>query len=143
MKQYQSLHEHALQDPETYWGELATRLLTWNTPFNSVLDETNAPFYRWFGGGTLNLSEQCIDRHLPKRATQTALIWEGESGETRSVTYGELAGHVNRFANLLKDTFKVTKGDRVVIYMPMILEAAYAMLACARIGAVCLVAFQQ
>lgn len=141
MKQYQSLHEHALQDPETYWGELATRLLTWNTPFNSVLDETNAPFYRWFGGGTLNLSEQCIDRHLPKRATQTALIWEGESGETRSVTYGELAGHVNRFANLLKDTFKVTKGDRVVIYMPMILEAAYAMLACARIGAVHVVVF--
>jgi acetyl-CoA synthetase len=122
------------------WAKLAREKIHWFRLFDKTLDESNAPFYKWFVGGKLNVSYQCIDRHLQKRKNKAAIIWEGDNGEKRVITYLELFKEVNKFANLLK-SLGVKKGDRVVIYMPMIPEAAFAMLACARIGAIHSVVF--
>ena len=141
MCEYEELYEWAKDDYEGFWGHFAKEKLDWITPFNNVLDESNAPFVKWFDGGELNVSMQCIDRHLNTRKNKAAIIFEGDRGDKQIITYLELYYNVNRFANLLKNEFNVKKGDRVVIYMPMIPEAAYAMLACARIGAIHSVVF--
>ena len=136
MCEYKELQERALEDYEGFWGEMAQEKIDWIEPFKSVLDESNAPFVKWFDGGKLNVAVQCIDRHLDTRKNKTAILFEGDRGDIQNITYLDLYKNVNRFANLLKEDFGVQKGDRVVIYMPMIPEAAYAMLACARIGAI-------
>ncbi|WP_200763709.1 acetate--CoA ligase [Nitrosophilus alvini] len=141
MEEYRALVEEANKDYEGFWGRLAKEKIDWIEPYKQVLDDSNAPFYKWFIGGKLNVSYQCIDRHLDKRKNKAAIIWEGEPGDKRIITYLELYYEVNRFANLLKNRFGIKKGDRVVIYMPMIPEAAFAMLACARIGAIHSVVF--
>jgi len=136
MDEYYALSKKAEDDYEGFWGEYAKEKIDWIKPFTNVLDESKAPFYSWFDGGKLNVSEQCIDRHLDTRKNKAAIIFEGDRGDVKTITYLDLYHHVNKFANLLKEDFGVKKGDRVVIYMPMIPEAAYAMLACARIGAI-------
>jgi acetyl-CoA synthetase len=128
----------AAADREGYWAGWAEQL-DWKTKWDRIL-EWDAPNAKWFVGGTLNASHNCLDRHLGTRGDKVALIWEGEPGEIRRVTYRELHAEVSRFANALK-TLGVAKGDRVAIYLPMIVEAAVAMLACARIGAVHSVVF--
>ncbi len=136
MCEYNELQDFAMRDYEGFWGSYAKEKLEWMVPFTNVLDESNAPFVKWFEGGKLNVSVQCIDRHLNSRKNKAAIIFEGDRGDKQIITYLELYYNVNKFANLLKNEFGVQKGDRVVIYMPMIPEAAYAMLACARIGAI-------
>ncbi|PHR58072.1 MAG: acetate--CoA ligase [Arcobacter sp.] len=136
MDEYYALCKKAEDNYEGFWGDYAKEKITWKKPFTNVLDESNAPFYSWFDGGTLNVSEQCIDRHLEDKKNKVAIIFEGDKGDNQMITYLQLHHNVNKFANLLKNKFGVKKGDRVVIYMPMIPEAAYAMLACARIGAI-------
>ncbi len=141
MCEYHDLMAWAKEDYEGFWGHWADEKIDWFTPYEKVLDESNAPFYKWFTGGKLNVSHQCIDRHLDCRKNKAAIIFEGDRGDKQIITYLELYRNVNRFANLLKNRFGVKKGDRVVLYMPMIPEAAYAMLACARIGAIHSVVF--
>ncbi|WP_415396393.1 acetate--CoA ligase [Sulfurimonas sp. CS5] len=136
MCEYHDLQDKAMEDYEGFWGDAAKEKIDWIEPFTNVLDESHAPFVKWFDGGKLNVSAQCIDRHLDSRKNKAAIIFEGDRGDIQTITYLDLYKHVNRFANLLKEDFHVKKGDRVVIYMPMIPEAAYAMLACARIGAI-------
>ena len=140
---YAALRERAAADPDGVFGEAAGRL-DWIRPFTKVSDwsfDASDLHVRWFEDGVLNVSANCIDRHLATRGDQTALLWEGDDlADSRRVSYRELHAEVCRFANVLK-AHGVTKGDRVTIYMPMILEAAYAMLACARIGAVHSVVF--
>ncbi len=135
MEQYQALCDEAKQDPEAFWARQAGELLDWIQPWDTVLD-WQAPFAKWFEGGKLNLSANCLDRHLASwRRNKAALIWEGEPGDSRTLTYQQLHYEVCRFTNVLKK-LGVVKGDRVAIYMPMIPELAIAMLACARMGAV-------
>jgi acetyl-CoA synthetase len=135
----QALYDAAGRDRLAFWAEQA-RTLDWMTPWDSVLEWT-PPHARWFGGGRLNVSANCLDRHLAgPRRNKAAIIFEGEPGDRRVYTYWELAREVNRAANALK-ALGVTRGDRVAIYLPMIPEAAIAMLACARIGAVHSVVF--
>jgi len=136
MDEYNRLMDKAKDNYEGFWGDYAKEKLDWIEPFTNILDESNAPFVKWFDGGKLNVSTQCIDRHLDTRKNKAAIIFEGDRGDVQTITYLDLYKNVNRFANLLKEDFGVKKGDRVVIYMPMIPEAAYAMLACARIGAI-------
>ena len=137
--EYRGLYEASLRDPEGFWAQQA-ETLRWSKKWDRVL-EWNPPFAKWFSGGTLNISENCLDRHVSTwRKNKAAIIWEGEPGETRTLTYQELLREVGRFANVLK-ALGVRKGDRVGIYMPMIPEAAVAMLACARIGATHTVVF--
>ena len=136
MCEYNDLFEESVEDYEGFWGRFAKEKIDWIEPFNEVLDESNFPFVKWFKGGKLNVATQCIDRHLDTRKNKAAIIFEGDRGDKQVITYMELYRNVNRFANLLKNEFGIQKGDRVVIYMPMIPEAAYAMLACARIGAI-------
>ena len=136
MDEYNTLQNKAMNDYEGFWGDYAKEKLDWIEPFTNVLDESNTPFVQWFDGGKLNVATQCIDRHLDTRKNKAAIIFEGDRGDVEIITYLALYKNVNRFANLLKEDFGVRKGDRVVIYMPMIPEAAYAMLACARIGAI-------
>jgi acetyl-CoA synthetase len=137
--EYRGLYEASIRDPEGFWAQQA-ETLRWSKKWDRVL-EWNPPFAKWFSGGTLNLSENCLDRHVTTwRKNKAAIIWEGEPGETRTITYQELLREVGRFANVLK-ALGVRKGDRVGIYMPMIPEAAMAMLACARIGATHTVVF--
>ena len=131
---YQRMYDQAAKDPEGFWAGIASSHLEWFTPWERVLD-WSPPFAQWFVGGTLNVSHNCLDRHLTTwRRNKAALIWEGEPGETRTLTYHELHREVCRAANVLK-SLGVQKGDRVGIYMPLIPEIAIAMLACARIGA--------
>lgn len=139
MDEYEQLVREAAH-PEDYWAQLANTYIDWFSPYTTVLNESEAPFYRWFEGGTLNASYLCLDRHLPVHSDKPALIWEGESGEVRHYTYAELLAQVNRFANLLRN-HGIQRGDRVAIYLPMIPEAIMAMLACARIGAIHVVVF--
>ena len=135
LEAYRALCSKAEADPDGFWGDLARRELHWFEPFHTVLDWTNPPFARWFEGGTTNLSFNCLDRHLEgPRAEKTALIWEGEPGDTRRFTYRQLHAEVCKAANALK-ALGIGKGDLVALYMPMVPEAAIAMLACARIGA--------
>jgi acetyl-CoA synthetase len=136
MCEYTDLQNWAKEDYEGFWDHFAKDKIDWMHPYERVLDESDAPHYRWFDGGKLNVSVQCIDRHLSTRKNKAAILFEGELGDVEVVTYGELSNRVNRTANLLKNRFGVKKGDRIVIYMPMIPEAAVMMLACARIGAV-------
>ncbi|MYG49110.1 MAG: acetate--CoA ligase [Gemmatimonadales bacterium] len=125
-------YDEADRDREAYWEAWARRL-DWFTPWDAVL-EWDPPFSKWFVGGTLNAAYNCLDRHLEARGSKTALVWEGEPGDVRRYTYRELHEEVGRFAHALKG-LGVGKGDRVAIYLPMVPEAAIAMLACARIGA--------
>ncbi len=141
-EQYQTLYAQSINDPDTFWAEQARSFISWQRPFTEVFRGDFAEGdVSWFGDGTLNLAENCIDRHLPERAKQTAIIWEGDNpSDSKHITYQELHDQVGRLSNLLKNK-GVKKGERVCIYMPMIPEAAYAMLACARIGAVHTVVF--
>ena len=139
---YLEFYDRSIRDPEGFWGEHGKRI-SWTKPYTKVKDTsfTGDVHIRWFHDGTLNASFNCIDRHLATRADQTAIIWEGDSpDEHRHISYAELYQSVCRLANVLKER-GVKKGDRVTIYMPMIPEAAYAMLACARIGAIHSVVF--
>ena len=139
---YQAMYQQSIENPDQFWAEQAAEFLQWETPWQTVCDYDFAKgAATWFGGGTLNVAVNCIDRHLPERANQTALIWEGdEPSDDKTISYFELHDKVSRMGNVLRDR-GVKKGDRVCIYMPMIPEAAYAMLACARIGAVHSVVF--
>jgi acetyl-CoA synthetase len=136
MEAYWELQNRAIEDYEGFWKLFADQKIDWLEPYNKVLDESQAPFYKWFTDGKLNVSNQCIDRHLPTRADQDAIIFEGDRGDVEHITYAQLSKRTNKMANLLKNQFGVKKGDRVVLYMPMIPEAVYAMLACARVGAI-------
>jgi len=138
--EYDKLVAEAEQDYEGFWGRLAREEITWDKPFETVLDESDAPHYSWFADGHLNVAVNCLDRHLPEKADKVALIAEADDGTVRRITYREMADEVGRLANGLK-SLGVGKGDRVVIYMPMIPEASMAMLACARIGAIHSVVF--
>ena len=135
LEAYRELVARVEADPDAFWGEQAREHLHWFEPFHTVLDWTNPPFARWFEGGTTNLSFNCLDRHLEgPRADKIALIWEGEPGDGRTFTYRELHAEVCKAANAFK-ALGLGKGDLVALYMPMVPEAAIAMLACARIGA--------
>ncbi len=132
---YQNIYDLARKDPEKFWEEAARRELHWFKPFHQTLNWSNPPFAEWFSGGTTNISYNCLDRHITgPKANKTALIWEGEPGDVRQFTYKELHTDVCRTANALR-TLGIKKGDLVALYMPMVPEAAIAMLACARIGA--------
>ncbi len=129
-----AVYERAARDPQAWWAEQA-RALHWFKPWDTVLDDSNPPFYKWFVGGELNVSYNCLDRHVEAgRGERVAFHWRGEDGSERDITYAELLAEVQRFANALKD-LGVRKGDVVGIYLPMIPEVVVAMLACARIGA--------
>ncbi len=141
MEQYHALMQEAREDYEGFWARFAKEKIDWFKPFTKVLNEENAPFYKWFEDGELNVAYQCVDRHLDTRKNKAAIIFEGDNGDQRVLTYRELAYEVNKTANLFKNRFGVQKGDRVVLYMPMIPEAAIAMLACAKIGAIHSVVF--
>lgn len=135
-----ALHARSISDPEGFWGEQASRI-DWQTPYDQVLDYSRPPFARWFVGGRTNLCHNAIDRHLAARADQPALVFVStETGQRHTYTYRDLHEEVRRMAAILQAT-GVQRGDRVLIYMPMIPEAAFAMLACARIGAVHSVVF--
>ncbi|HYC24181.1 MAG TPA: acetate--CoA ligase [Candidatus Bathyarchaeia archaeon] len=132
--EYQKLYAEAARDPEAFWAGIARSYLDWFTPWTKVLD-WKPPFAQWFIGGKLNVSHNCLDRHLNTwRKNKAAIIWEGEPGETRTLTYQELHREVCRAGNVLK-ALGVKPGDRVALYMPLVPELAIAMLACARIGA--------
>ncbi|CAN7351317.1 acetate--CoA ligase [Trinickia sp. LjRoot230] len=132
---YRALVEHAARDYEGFWAKLARETLSWHQPFTKVLDESNAPFYRWFEDGQLNASYNCLDRQVANgHADKAAIIFEADDGTVTSVSYGELLQRVCRLANALRAR-GVGKGERVVIYMPMSVEGVVAMQACARIGA--------
>ncbi|KTB55450.1 acetate--CoA ligase [Pseudomonas allii] len=139
---YQRLYRQSINQPDTFWAEQAKRFLDWITPWHTVQhSDIHTGAAQWFAGGQLNVSYNCIDRHLAQRADQPAFIWEGDDPTKSSkITYRQLHQNVSRLANVLKSR-GVKKGDRVCIYMPMIPEAAYAMLACTRIGAVHSVVF--
>ena len=140
---YKTMYAQSISDPEAFWAEQGGRI-DWMTPFSKVRDTSfglQNLHIKWYEDGTLNACVNCVDRHLATKADQVAIIWEGdEPTDDKTVTYRELHDEVCRFANVLKER-GVKKGDRVTIYMPMIVEAAYAMLACARIGAVHSVVF--
>jgi acetyl-CoA synthetase len=142
-ERYAAMYRQSIEDPDAFWREEGKRI-DWIKPFTEISDVSWAKdnlHIRWFADGTLNACANCIDRHLPERADDVAIIWEGDDPSVDArITYGELYGHVCRLANGLK-SLGVNKGDRVTLYMPMIPEAAYAMLACARIGAVHSVVF--
>jgi acetyl-CoA synthetase len=136
---YENLYKQSIEDPEGFWGGVAKEL-HWFKSWDKVLD-WNPPWAQWFVGGKLNLSHNCLDRHVDGlRRNKAAIIWEGEPGEVRRLTYIELHAEVQRFANALKD-LGIQKGDRVAIYMGMCPELAIALLACARIGAIHTVIF--
>jgi acetyl-CoA synthetase len=141
--EYDRLYRQSIEQPDEFWGEVGKRL-KWSKPYTKVKNTSFAPgnvSIKWYEDGELNVSANCIDRHLEKRANQTAIIWEGDNpNDSQHITYKQLYEHVCRFANVLKAQ-GVKKGDRVTLYMPMIPEAAYAMLACTRIGAVHSVVF--
>ena len=135
-----ALRCQAEEEPVAFWAEQAREHISWQTPFTETLDDSQAPHYRWFSDGRLNVSFNCIDRHLPDKADKTALVFEGEPGDTRRISYQELHDETCRLANVLSG-LGITEGDRVVIYMPMVPEAVFAMQACARIGAIHSVVF--
>ena len=134
---YQEMYQRSVDDPDGFWGDAAEEFLTWSKKWDKVSEwDFNEPNIKWFQGGKLNVSYNCLDRHLETRGDQTALIWESDDpNQDKKITYRELHTEVCKFANVLKER-GVKKGDRVCIYMPMILEASVAMLACTRIGAV-------
>jgi len=137
-EEYEKLYKESIEDPEGFWGKQA-EILTWQKKWDTVL-EWKAPFCKWFLGGQLNVTENCLDRHLENRGDQVAILWESEQGDVKKFTYKDLHTEVCKFSNVLKNN-GVQKGDRVILYLPMIPEAAIAMLSCARIGAVHSVVF--
>lgn len=139
---YQAMYRQSLDDPDTFWSHQASEFLTWDKPWDTVCEsDLHKGHARWFDGGKLNASVNCIDRHLPERADQTAILWEGDDpNEHKHITYQTLKDEVCRLANVMYDR-GVRAGDRICIYMPMVPEAAYAMLACTRVGAVHSVVF--
>src|SRR5246127_4106507 len=138
--EYEELYRKSVRNPEKFWGQQAEQLLLWHKKWDEVL-KWNPPFAKWFVGGKLNVSENCLDRHFEgPRRNKAAIIWEGEPGEKRTLTYKQLHREVCKFANVLRGS-QIEKGDRVLIYMPMCPETAVAMLACARIGAIHSVVF--
>ena len=141
-QQYEKMYAQSLDEPDIFWGEQAELHLDWMEKWHTVSEvDYHKAHIRWFEGGKLNLSYNCIDRHLADKAEQTAIIWEGDDpAQSRHITYQELHDEVCKLANALKE-LGVEKGDRVCLYMPMVPEAAYAMLACARIGAIHSVVF--
>src|SRR4249919_4064621 len=141
---YKAMYEASVRDPARFWGEHGKRI-DWIKPYSPGavrdVDYTGNVHIRWYHDGVLNVSANCVDRHLAKRGDQVAIIWEGDDpAKSKNITYRELHAEVCRMANALKE-LGVKKGDRVTIYLPMIPEAAYAMLACARIGAIHSVVF--
>ncbi len=134
------IHETAAEDPLGFWQRQALDRISWFSEPTEVLDDSAAPFYKWFADGELNITYNCLDRHLATSADKVAYHWVGEPGDTRTITYQDLHDEVGRFANALAG-LGVTRGDRVAIYMGMIPELPIAMLACARIGAVHSVVF--
>ena len=139
---YQQMYRQSLDDPESFWAGQAHEFLSWDAPWHTTCEsDLSKGQARWFDGGQLNASVNCIDRHLPARASQTAILWEGDDpSDSQHITYQALKDEVCRLANVMHDR-GVTAGDRVCIYMPMVPEAAYAMLACTRIGAIHSVVF--
>ncbi|MGL5727427.1 MAG: AMP-binding protein, partial [Plesiomonas sp.] len=137
-QQYQEMYSQSVQNPDNFWREQG-KIVDWIRPYQSVKNtsyDSGHVSIRWFEDGTLNLSANCIDRHLATRGDETAIIWEGDNpAEDKKITYRQLHQQVCQFANALKAQ-GVRKGDVVAIYMPMVVEAAVAMLACARIGAI-------
>ncbi len=140
MEAYNALCEQANEDYEGFWGNLAKEYIHWKKPFTQILDESNAPFFKWFEDGQLNVSYNCLDRHLESRGNKVAIIYEKDDGSSEKLTYQELYERVCQLANGLK-SLGVTKGDRVVLYMPMVADAVVAMQACARLGAIHSVVF--
>ncbi|MBC6961409.1 MAG: acetate--CoA ligase [Nitrosomonas sp.] len=140
MEAYDALRQEAEHDYTGFWAKLAKQYITWHKPFTRVLNDTNPPFYKWFDDGELNISWNCLDRHLATQADKTAIIFESDEGEVNHCSYRELHRQVCHFANGLK-SLGIHQGDRVVIYMPMRIEAVVAMQACARIGAIHSVVF--
>ncbi|MDG1474451.1 MAG: AMP-binding protein, partial [Porticoccaceae bacterium] len=141
-ERYKEMYRQSIENPDFFWGQQASEFLSWDESWNTVSQcdfaEGRA---EWFSGGKLNVSVNCIDRHLPLRAHQTAIIWEGDDpSQDKKISYQELYTQVSKMGNLFRKR-GVKKGDRVCIYMPMIPEATYAMLACARIGAIHSVVF--
>ncbi|MDO9158045.1 MAG: acetyl-coenzyme A synthetase N-terminal domain-containing protein, partial [Burkholderiaceae bacterium] len=135
MDAYNALCQEAEADYEGFWARQARELLDWKTPFTQTLDESNAPFFKWFADGTLNASYNCLDRNVEKGlGDKTALIFEADGGEVTKITYSELLAKTCRMANALRAQ-GVQKGDRVVIYISMSIDGVAAMQACARIGA--------
>src|SRR6266568_9015866 len=133
LAEYQAMYERSVKDPEGFWAEIASDL-DWFEPWQKVL-EWNLPWAKWFVGGKINLCYNCVDRHVLKgKKDKTAILWEGEPGEVRTLSFGELHVEVQKFANVMK-SLGIKKGDRVAIYMGMTPELPVAMLACARIGA--------
>ncbi len=142
MEQYEEMYRRSVEDPEGFWAEMAREHLSWYKPWQKVLEwDFHKPMVKWFIGGKLNASYNCLDRHLEgPRRNKAAIIWEADDGSYRTFTYQQLFREVNRFANVLKK-HGIGKGDRVAIYLPMIPELPIAMLACARIGAIHSVVF--
>ncbi|QVL45694.1 MAG: acetate--CoA ligase [Methylophilaceae bacterium] len=140
MQAYQALCKEAENDYEGFWAKLARELLVWHKPFTKTLNEENAPFYKWFEDGELNVSANCLDKHLATIPNKTAIIFEADNGDVKTVTYQQLYHQVCQFANGLK-TLNLTVGDRVIIYLPMGIEAVVAMQACARLGLIHSVVF--
>jgi len=140
MDGYRALALAAEQDYAGYWADLARKHIEWHKPFSTILDESNAPFFKWFEDGELNVSYNCLDRHLETQPDKIAIIFESDDGDVTKVSYRELHGRVCQFANGLKSR-GIKKGDRVIIYLPMSVEAVVAMQACARIGAIHSVVF--
>src|SRR5438270_9693080 len=140
---YRDMYDRSIKDPDGFWAEEAERI-HWMRPFSKVKNTTFGPgdvSIKWYEDGVTNVAYNCIDRHLAKRGDQVAILWEGDDpNEDKKITYRQLHDEVCRFANILRNR-NVRKGDRVTIYLPMIPEAAYAMLACARIGAIHSVVF--
>jgi acetyl-CoA synthetase len=138
--EYEAMAKAAHDDYENYWAMLANENIIWEKPFSKILDESNAPFFKWFEDGLLNVSYNCLDRHLSTQAEKIALIFEADDGTVTKINYRDLHARVCQFANALKAR-GIKKGDRVVIYMPMSIEAVVSMQACARIGAIHSVVF--
>ncbi len=140
MAQYKALCDFAVLDYQGFWANLAREILQWKKPFTKVLNESNAPFYKWFEDGELNVSYNCLDKHIATQPEKIALIFEADDGTVTKINYRELHSRVCQFANGLKSR-GIKKGDRVIIYMPMSIEAVVSMQACARIGAIHSVVF--
>ncbi|MGE5151177.1 MAG: AMP-binding protein, partial [Rhodospirillaceae bacterium] len=134
MEAYRKLVAEAERDFEGFWGRLGRETLAWSKPFTKVLDESKAPFYRWYHDGELNASYNCLDRHLQTQGDKTAIVFEADDGKVTRVSYRELHREVCRFANALK-SLGIKTGERVIIYMPMSIQVVVAMLGCARLGA--------
>src|SRR4029079_17696957 len=134
MGAYHAMCKEAERDFEGFWAKLARDELLWTKPFTKTLDESKAPFFRWFHDGELNASYNCLDRHLKTIGDKTAIIFEADDGKVTQISYRDLHREVCRFANALKAK-GIKKGDRVLIYMPMSIQAVVAMQACARIAA--------